>query len=44
MTDFDPSENLTDLYFLHELAKLFSSSIDLEEACSLRLASGRYAR
>jgi len=31
MTDFDPSESLTDLYFLHELAKLFSSSIDLEE-------------
>jgi len=30
MTDFDPSESLTDLYFLHELAKLFSSSIELE--------------
>jgi len=30
MTDFTPSESLTDLYFLHELAKLFSSSIELD--------------
>ncbi len=30
MTDPDPTESLTDLYFLHELAKLFSSSIELD--------------